>query len=153
MLERLEYRGNLYAAGQGPSLSTGLTQPFCSLLSLEDNSRSKFTFEGLPAIQLLLIQHTSGPPDDIMGIRVLMEVCLDIGFIWLRMIMHEKNVQQNHARTVANCGHKGYFFLFSALDILSLFVVSPNKINFVTSARPAHYKPSCLFPILLVPQP
>lgn len=89
--------GNLYAAGQGPSLSTGLTQPFCSLLSLEDNSRSKSSFEGLPAIQLLLIQHTSGPPDDIMdGLRIrvliVMEVCLEIGFIWLRMIMHEKNM-------------------------------------------------------------
>lgn len=85
--------GNLYTTGQGPSLSTGFTQPFCSILSLEDNSRSKSSFEGLPAIQLLLIQHTSGPPDDIMdGLRirvlVVMEVCLEIGFIWLRMIMH-----------------------------------------------------------------
>lgn len=93
----------------------GSPNPFCSLLSLEDNSRSKSSFEGLPEIQLLLIQHTSGPPDDIMdGLRirvlVVMEVCLEIGFIWLRMIMHEKNVQQNHARTVANRGHKGYFF-------------------------------------------
>ena len=54
---------------------------------------------------------------DGFGIRVLVgvEVCLEIGFIWLRMIVHEKNVQQNHARTVANCGHKGYFLYFLRL--------------------------------------
>lgn len=44
-------------------------------------------------------------------------------------------------------------FVFSALDILSLFVMGPNKINLVTFPRPAHYKstlPPCLFQFLFL---